>query len=86
MQLYPLFKSRKIINVISTAKTFGCRPSDILGIEDDDIYARYCIDEACTYLYNRMQPNKDGNSEKPTFIEDIQESKHHNPGLDLLMS
>lgn len=65
MQLYPLFKSRKIINVISTAKTFGCRPSDILGIEDDDIYARYCIDEACTYLYNRMQPNKDGKSEKP---------------------
>ena len=86
MQLYPLFKSRKIINVISTAKTFGCRPSDILGIEDDDIYARYCIDEACTYLYNRMQPNKDGKSENPTFIEDLQESKHHNPGLDLLMN
>lgn len=82
---YPLFQSRKILNVISTAKTFGCRPSDLLGIDEDDVYGRYCIDEAATYLYNRMQPDKDGKTKKPTFIEDIKESKTKNPGLDLLL-
>lgn len=85
MQLYPLFQSRRILNVISTAKTFGCRPSDLLGIDEEDVYGRYCIDEAATYLYNLMQPDKDGKCKKPTFKEDIKESKTNNPGLDLLM-
>ena len=46
----------------------------------------YCIDEACAYLYNMMQPDSDGKTKKPTFIEDIKESKTNNPGLDLLLS
>lgn len=82
---YPLFQSRRILNVISTAKTFKCRPSDLLGIDENDVYGRYCIDEAATYLYNLMQPDKDGKCKKPIFIEDIKESKTNNPGLDLLM-
>jgi hypothetical protein len=49
------------------------------------VYGRYCIDEAATYLYNMMQPDKDGKTKKPTFIEDIKESKTKNPGLDLLL-
>lgn len=85
MLLYPLFKSRKILNIISTAKTFGCRPSELLGINPYDTYTMYCVDEACTYLYNRMQPDSEGKAEKPAFIEDIKESKTNNPGLDLLM-
>ena len=85
MRLYPLFQSRRILNVISTAKTFGCRPSDLLGIDEDDVYGRYCIDVAATYLYNMMQPDKDGKTKKPTFVEDIKESKTNNPGLDLLL-
>ena len=85
MPPYPLFQSRRILNVISTAKTFGCRPSDLLGIDENDVYGRYCIDEAATYLYNMMQPDKDGKTKKPTFIEDIKESKTNNPGLDLLL-
>lgn len=72
------------MNVISTAKLFNCRPSDILGIDEEDVYTRYCVDEACTYLYNRMQPDKDGKTETPIFIEDISESKQCNPGLELL--
>ena len=55
-------------------------------MDTEDVYACYCIDEACAYLYNMLQPDKDGNTKKPTFIEDIQESKTNNPGLDLLMS
>ena len=82
----PLFKSRRILNVINTAKVFNCRPSELLGVDSEDVYAKYCIDEACAYLYNRMQPDKDGKTKKPTFIEDIKESKTNNPGLDLLMS
>lgn len=83
---YPLFQSRRILNVINTAKTFNCRPSELLGVDEEDIYGRYCIDEACAYLYNMLQPDKDGKTKKPVFIEDIRESKTNNPGLDLLMS
>ena len=83
---YPLFQSRRILNVINTAKTFNCRPSELLGVDEEDIYGKYCIDEACAYLYNMLQPDKDGKTKKPVFIEDIQESKTNNPGLNLLMS
>lgn len=83
---YPLFQSRRILNVINTAKTFNCRPSELLGVDEEDIYGRYCIDEACAYLYNMLQPDKDGKTKKPVFIEDIRESKTNNPGLDLLIS
>ena len=83
---YPLFQSRRILNVINTAKTFNCRPSELLGVDEEDIYGKYCIDEACAYLYNMLQPDKDGKTKKPVFIEDIRESKTNNPGLDLLMS
>jgi hypothetical protein len=31
-----------------------------------------------------MQPDKDGKTETPIFIEDISESKKCNPGLELL--
>ena len=60
----------------------------ILGIDEDDVYGRYCIDEAATYLYNMMQPDKEGKTKKPIFREDEIESKtkNKNPGLDLLMS
>ena len=84
--LYPLFKSSEILDVISIAKTFNTTPSEVLGVDSTEIYLKYCIDEACAYLYNLLQPDKDGNTKKPTFIEDIQESKYNNPGLDLLMS
>lgn len=72
--------------MINTAKTFNCRPSELLGVDEEDVYACYCIDEACAYLYNMLQPDKDGKTLTPTFIEDINESKTNNPGLDLLMS
>ena len=72
--------------MINTAKTFNCRPSELLGVDEEDVYAWYCIDEACAYLYNMLQPDKDGKTLTPTFIEDIKESKTNNPGLDLLMS
>ena len=57
-----------------------------MGVNEEDVYACYCIDEACAYLYNMLQPDKDGKTLTPTFIEDIKESKTNNPGLDLLMS
>ena len=72
--------------MINTAKTFNCSPSELLGVDEEDVYACYCIDEACAYLYNMLQPDKDGKTLTPTFIEDIKESKTNNPGLDLLMS
>lgn len=76
-------RSREILDVIAIAKTYGATPSTILGISEEETYIKYCIDEACTYIYNKMQPDKDGNVEQPIFKEDKKESK--NPGLDFLM-
>lgn len=80
-------KSKKILDVIAISKTFHALPSDVIGLEKDDPYTRYCFDEACTYLYSMMQPDKDGNCKKPKFEEDRKkkESKYNNPGLELLI-
>ena len=67
------------------AKTFNTLPSDVIGIDKDDSYFRYCFDEACTYIYGKMQPDKDGNCVEPIFKEERKSSKHSNPGLELLM-
>lgn len=82
---YPLFKSSEILDIISTAKLFKKSPSDILGIDEDEIYTRYCIDEACTLLYNMVQPDKDGKTKEPIFDDKREYAKQHNEGLELLM-
>lgn len=78
-------ESKEILDVIAIAKTFGTLPSDVVGIDLNDKYARYCFDEACTYLYNLMQPDKDGHCKKPKFKEDIKNENTSNPGLNLLL-
>lgn len=55
-----------------------------MGVDKSEIYARYCIDDACNYIYNMMQPDKDGNVKEPQFIEE-DKLNHKNPGLDLLL-
>ena len=70
------------------AKTFNTTPSDILGIEAEETYIKYCIDEACTYIYNKMQPDKDGKVEEPIFSNDEKldkSNKSKNEGLEFLM-
>ena len=87
IKLYPLFKSSKILDIISVAKTFNTLPSDVVGIDKEDSYFRYCFDEACTYIYSKMQPDKDGNCVEPVFEETRKSTtqRHSNPGLELLM-
>lgn len=77
-----MIKSREIIDIISTAKTFNSTPSDIIGIDVEYVYLRYCFDEACNYLYLMMQPDKDGKTKQPNFPRT---DKSQNPGLDLLL-
>ena len=81
---YPLFKSSEILDVISIAKTFGSTPSEVLGVDNSEIYLKYCIDEACAYLYSMMQPDKDGKIKQPKFENKVK-TKSKNPGLDFLM-
>ena len=38
------------------ARKYRCRPSEVLGIEDD--YTAYCIDEACVYILGCMEEGK----------------------------
>lgn len=45
------------------AKLYRRRPSDIIGINDDDEYCKFCFDEACTYIYDKINIGK----EKPRF-------------------
>lgn len=69
-----------------TAKTFGTTPADILGIDENEVYLRYCVNDACSYLYNRIQPDENGNQNLPIFDDERINSRRHNPGLDLLLS
>lgn len=82
--LYPLFKSSEILDVISIAKTFNTTPSEVLGVDSTEIYLKYCIDEACAYMYSMMQPDKDGKTKEPKFENKVK-TKSKNPGLDFLM-
>lgn len=84
MKSSPLFRSRKLLDIIAVAKIWNSTPADVLGIEEDYIYCRYCVNEACTYVYNMMQPDKDGNIREPIFPSD-EDDKSYNPGLDLLL-
>ena len=34
-------------------KLYSTRPSTMLGVEDE--YTAYCIDEACSYISNRIE-------------------------------
>lgn len=82
---YPLFKSSEILDVISIARTWNTTPSAVLGIDEDDLYCKYCVDEAATYLHNMLQPDENGKSREPLFEDNKLRSKKHNPGLNLLM-
>lgn len=78
-------RSSSILDIISTAHTFNTTPADILGVDEIEVYARYCINEACNYLWHRIQPNMEGKQELPIFDDDKKPSKSNNPGLELLM-
>lgn len=79
--------SSEVLDVIGIAKTFGTLPSDVIGLDPSDSYTRYCFDESCAYIYNMMQPDKDGKTKTPRFREEEKRnSKTNNPGLDLFLS
>lgn len=44
------------------AKTWNCRPSDLLAIEDE--YAAYCLDQAVGYFGRTLQAELDSVDEK----------------------
>lgn len=84
--MHPLMRSSCILDIILTAKNFNTTPADILGIDINETYLRYCVNDACSYLYSRMQPDENGKREIPIFDDERNDSKKHNPGLDLLLS
>jgi hypothetical protein len=54
----PFVSSRNNLwNVYTTAKTYSCRPSELLGI--DDTYVAYCLDNAVAefgaYVSNELE-------------------------------
>ena len=79
-------RSSSILDIIATANTFHTTPADIIGVPEEEVYVRYCINDACAYLYNRIQPDDEGKREMPIFDDERQNSKYNNPGLDLLLS
>lgn len=78
-------RSSSILDIIHTATTFNVTPADIIGVDEEEVYLKYCINDACAYLYSRIQPDSDGKRELPIFDDEKVNSKYHNPGLDLLM-
>lgn len=42
-----------MIRLLNLARIQKCNVSDILGV--NDTYVAFCVDEACSYIYNRLQ-------------------------------
>ena len=79
-------RSSSIIDIISTARNFRTTPADIVGIDESDVYSRFCFNDACNYIYNRMHPDDKGKQELPNFEQFEEHSQNYNPGLDFLMN
>ena len=58
------------------SKTYQVRPSEIIGIKDDE-YASYCFDEACALFLSELSEKK-----TPHFEED----EKTNPTLNKLVA
>lgn len=43
--------------LISTANTFGCRPSELMNVEDQ--YTAYCLDSTCAYIINKIEQGEE---------------------------
>jgi hypothetical protein len=80
-----MMRSSSILDIISTANTFNTTPADIFGVPEEETYLRFCINDACNYLWHRIQPDMNGKQELPVFDDERVQSKSHNPGLELLM-
>ncbi len=78
-------RSSSILDIISTAHTFKTTPADILGVPEEEVYVRFCVNDACNYLWHRMQPDMNGKQELPIFDDEKKPSASQNPGLELLM-
>lgn len=50
-------KSRRIIQLINMSELYSCRPSDLLGIEEE--YAAWCLDEACVFVSNKIDEGEE---------------------------
>lgn len=60
--------SRDVLTLISVAKTYECRPSELFDIED--AYTAYCLDEACAFITTKIQAG-----EEPAFKKEFKSFK-----------
>lgn len=67
--LPPFLRSRDIVSFLGVVEKFGGRPSEVIGVVDDE-YTAYCFDEACLYILNMLNDNK-----KPMFDDDKEQQK-----------
>ena len=58
------------------SKTYQVRPSEIIGVSDDE-YVAYCFDEACAYFLSELAEKK-----TPHFQDD----EKSNPTLTKLVA
>jgi len=56
--------SKEILNVVYTAQEFKKLPSEILGITDS--YAKYCLDQACSYILRNLREGRELKDDKST--------------------
>ena len=52
-------QSSKVESVIAMAKQYGCRPSTVLGLDDD--YTAFCFDEACNCIAYHLMNEEEAN-------------------------
>ena len=66
-------QSSKVESVIAMAKQYGCRPSTVLGLDDD--YTAFCFDEACNCIAYHLMNEEEANYRE--FDENGEIKKNH---------
>lgn len=70
-----------MLDVITVAAKYNCRPSEIIA--DLDTYTAFCFDEACSYILSCIQGNgkKDSKKIKLYFDEDLVKVKEQSGNM-----
>jgi hypothetical protein len=50
-------QSSDVVRLIVVANRYNKLPSQIVGIEDE--YTAFCLDEACSYIYSKLEEGKE---------------------------
>lgn len=71
-----MIKKKAILRIINVAEQNNKSVSQLLGIQCD--YCSFCLDEACTYIYNRYSQMEEKERRRIKWIDKKKVTKKNN--------